>query len=253
MLLLMKFKRNHDGVIMWVKTGMAFTPLQTQQWLQKQFPDEQHNAGGDCINPLCDYEFTESDKREMYSMSGWFTCPQCDHTYNYLNEEFAPRANRVGLTPGQMGAIGEEIVQKMGEIPLLGPITWSSTAVNFPIDMIAGPYGVEIKTNHSEAQPRFKLGGGGRGGKRTGTKAEKEQYCLENGLKPALVGVRLNFYWDQADIFVRPDSMSDTWIGAPALHHVATENFAAINPFKRPSDVPPPSELPDSDDDDIPF
>lgn len=237
---------------MWHRTGAnTYSPLQAQRYLQQLYPSEVHNAGGDCINPKCDYEFNDQDIAEMSQMSGWFTCPNCQWTYNYLDNETNTKSTRTGLTPGEMGAIGESIVAGMGTIPLLGPITWQSTANNYPIDLIAGPYGVEVKTNHSESQPRFKMGGSTNGTGRSGDAASKMQYCEANGLKAALVGVRLNFYNDHADIFVRPDSFTDTWIGAGALTHVGTIDFSAQNPFKNPGDVPPPSELPD--DDDIPF
>lgn len=47
----------------------------------------------------------------------------------------------------------------MGQLPGVGTITTIFELKNNPIDAIIGSYGVEIKTNHSEAQPRFKLGG----------------------------------------------------------------------------------------------
>ena len=224
--------------------------LRAQKFLREMYPVEEHNVGGDCINPKCDAEFTQADLDEMALASGWHTCPQCQYTYNYLEDQ---RITRSGLTPEQMGQIGETIVERLGTIPLLGEIIWSSPTYNDPLDLIAGEFGVEVKTNHSEAQPRFKLGGGGRGASRSGTRLEKLQYCEENGLRPALVGVRLNFYTDIADIFVRPDSMTDTWIGNAKMPHVRSVSFEDLNPFKRPEDVPPPAEMPDDDDSDIPF
>lgn len=227
----------------------TFSPLQAQQFLNQVHPNEIHGVGGDCINPKCDYVFTPQDMAEMEKNSGWFTCPQCGWTYNYFAEE---RHNKVGLTPTQMGNIGETIVEQLGTILLLGAITWISHDHNFPIDMIAGDFGVEVKTNHSEAQARFKLGGGNNPGGAKVTLASKLKYCQSEGLRPALVGVRLNFYTDKADIFVRPDSFTDTWIGASALTHVDTVDFTDLNPYKHPEDVPPPNELPE-DDDAFPF
>lgn len=227
----------------------TYSQLRADRFFNQLHPDETHGAGGDCINPKCDYIFTDQDMNEMEQHGGWFTCPQCDWTYNYFAEE---RRNKVGLLPTEMGDIGEEVVQRMKYIPLLGEITWASPEKNFPIDLIAGDFGVEVKTNHSEAQPRFKLGGGNNPGGTSVTRSGKLKYCETEGLRPALVGVRLNFYTDKADIFVRPDSFSDTWIGAAALQHVATVDFTDLNPFKHPEDVPPPSELPD-DDEGIPF
>lgn len=226
--------------------------IRAQKWLRDQYPVEEHNVGGDCMNPKCDYEFTEQDLDEMALNSGWFTCPNCDWTYNYMDPDVVPRT-RAGLTPTQMGDIGEKIVERMGTIPGLGDVGWVSNDPSYPIDMIVDDFGVEIKTVHSESQPRFKMGGGGgQGGKRQGTREEKLRYVEQNGLRPALIGVRLNFYTDTADVFVRPDSFTDTWIGAPQLIYVDSVNFSDLNPFKRPEDVPPRNELPD-DDSDIPF
>lgn len=232
-----------------IRIGNTYSTLRAQRFFNSLYPNEEHNAGGDCINPKCDYVFTDQDMNEMERDGGWFTCPNCGWTYNYYAEE---RRNKVGLTGRQMGNIGEEIVERLGTIPSLGQITWVSPDYHFPIDMIAGDFGVEVKTNHSEAQPRFKLGGGNNPGGTPATRAGKLQYCESEGLRPALVGVRLNFYTDKADIFVRPDSFSDTWIGAAALQHVSTVDFTDLNPFKRPEDVPPANELPD-DDDEFPF
>jgi hypothetical protein len=239
---------------MWkVSAAKNFNLINAQKWLNQLYPAEVHSVGGDCVNPKCDYEFTAEDEAEMARDGGWFTCPNCDLTYNYLDEEPGVRYNRVGMSPTEMGNLGEKVVEGMGTIPFLGPITMTSALNNFPIDLIAGEFGVEVKTNHSESQPRFKLGGGAYGINPTGKKPmqEKANYCFQNGLRPALCGVRLNFYTNKADIFVRPDSFTDTWIGATALQHAATVDFTALNPYKNPHDVPPPNELPY--DDDIPF
>lgn len=83
-------------------------------------------------------------------------------------------------------------------------------------------------------------------------KEAKEYYCLQNNLVPALVGVRLNFYTDKADIFFR-EGLTDTWIGNKLLQHISTEDFSDLNPFKTPQDVPPSSELPEDDETPIPF
>lgn len=238
---------------MWILSGTRknYNLINAQKWLNQMYPAEVHGLGGDCINPKCDYEFTAQDEAVMAQDSGWFTCPQCDQTYNYLDTEV--RHNKVGMTPMEMGNIGEKIVEQMGTIPLLGPITWVSNEYTSPLDMIAGPYGVEIKTNHSEAQPRFKLGGGAYSKYlNKNPLKEKTEYCFQNGLQPALLGVRLNFYYDTADIFVRLNSFTDTWISNAELEHVATLDFSDLNPYKRPEDVPPPSEMPE-DDSDIPF
>lgn len=232
----------------WKFATQASNFSRAQQYLQTVYPNEVHGLGGHCQNPKCDYEFTPADEQLINQDGGWFQCPKCNTTQNVYSET---KTNRVGLSPDEMGKIGENVVTGMGTIPLLGKITWTSSYKNYPIDLIAGEYGVEVKTNHSEAQPRFKLGGGDwrTGQSRTGDAAGKLKFCEQEGLRPALVGVRLNFYTDKADVFVRPDSFTDTWIGSPVLKHVAQLDFTNLNPFKNPEDVP--QNLPD--DDDIPF
>jgi len=128
---------------------------------------------------------------------------------------------------------------------------YGATSLTNPIDFHIGPYGVEVKTNHSESTPRFKLTGGG-----SRSRAEAIQtmiaFCSQQKLIPAMIGVRLNFYTDKADIFFR-QGLADTWIGSSSLQHVATVDFTNLNPYKTPSEVPSPQDLPDESDSDIPF
>ena len=245
---------------MWQRISAAknWNHLQYQRWQAQQYPNEAHGLAGDCINPKCDYEFTFEDLQDMERYSGWFTCPKCQFTYNYLDTT-EKKITRSGLTMDQMGNIGESIIEQMGEIPSIGQVSTVFGLKQNPIDAIVGQYGVEIKTNHSEAQPRFKIGGENiwipELGKAVRPKQAKEYYCMQHQLVPALVGVRLNFYNDTADIFFR-EGLTDTWIGNAKLLHVGTQNFSALNPFKNPEDVPPASDLPDDDTtppDDIPF
>jgi hypothetical protein len=228
-------------------------PKYVQPFLDKLNPYEIHNVGGDCINPKCDYQITDQDRKDIEAMDGMFTCPKCDRSYNYYydNQPDGPGGyTRSALTMRQMGSIGETIIADMGSIPQVGQITWHSPDYNSPLDFIIGEYGVEVKTNHSEATARFKLGGA----------AEREQKILmaqQMNLIPAIIGVRLNFYSDVADIFFRPQ-LTDTWIGNPQLQHVAKTNFAYLNPYKEPYEVPDASQLPQDDStpgasDGIPF
>lgn len=222
-------------------------PKYVDPYLQNLNPDETHRLPGDCINPKCDYQFTDQDKKEIDQFDGNFTCPKCDNSYNYYyqgNRDSPGGFTHSGLTMTQQGTIGEEVVETLANIPGVGDVTWASHDYQSPCDFIIGPYAVEVKTNHSEATPRFKLG-------KAREVEAKRAWAVEHGLQPALIGVRLNFYTDKADIFFRP-GFTDTWIGNPQLKHVATVDFSSLNPYKRPEDVPPPSEMP-NDDSDIPF
>ena len=79
-------------------------------------------------------------------------------------------------------------------------------------------------THNSQAQERFKLGD-------RQERLKKLQYCYENGLKPAIIGVRLNFFTSLAYVFFR-EGLTDTWIGNSKMQHVGTFNFEDLNPFK---------------------
>ena len=248
-------------------------------------PGEQHSVdpGAHCVNPKCGYHFTPQDEQEIRANKGSFRCPQCGfeqdvfgwNTPTYQSDnpdawaELEEGGNldtsptrpanpggrtRSGLSLDQMGHIGEQVVFRMHELPGIGTITAASNQKNFPIDGIVetqqGRLGVEIKANHSQAQERFKIGG-------KVERAEKIKYCLANGLKPALIGVRLNFYTNLAFVFFR-EGLTDTWIGNQQMIHVATVDFADLNPFKSPNEqaqalavdqarLPDQSESPDDD------
>ena len=208
--------------------------------------DEQHHVDpmAHCVNPKCGYYFTPEDDQAIREAHGWFTCPKCGYETDYwdIGERampggFAPGGmTRSTLTLDDMGFIGEQVIQGMGVLPGIGKIVpidsaIKTSAANYPIDAVVEgndgtTYGVEIKTNHSEAQPRFKIGG-------KAARSAKINYCYHHGLAPALVGVRLNFFDDLADIFFRP-GMTDTWIGNKNMIHVGQVNFAHLNPFKTP-------------------
>jgi hypothetical protein len=238
-----------------VAAGKNYNLIAYQRWQNQQYPNELHNAGGDCENPQCDYEFTPEDEQHIQQFSGWFTCPKCGLSFNYLDGD--PRKKtRAGLTMDEMGQLGETIIAEMGHIPGVGDVKQIFGVKNHPIDAIIGPYGAEIKTNHSEAQPRFKMGGERVlwEGQYLRPAQVKTLYTEQQGLRPLLVGVRLNFYSSMADIFWR-EGFSDTWIGGKTLNHAGTEDFSHLNPFK--TAVPPAALLPEDDEtpavDSIPF
>lgn len=228
-------------------------PQYVQPYLQTLNPNEIHNVGGHCLNPKCDYEFTSEDEKEINSMNGWFTCPKCDSTYNVYTsgaKDSPGGYTLAGLSMTEMGDIGESIINRMVNIPGVGTVIWWGQGAMGALDFVIGDYGVELKTNHSEAQPRFKLGGGYE-------VARKKAEAINAGYIPAMLGIRLNFYTDKADIFFRPE-MIDTWIGNPQLKHIAKVDFTEFNPYKNPEDVPSARKLPDDDstpapDADIPF
>ena len=218
-------------------------------YLNELHPDEVHNAGGDCPNPRCDYHFTPQDYQNIQDDKGWFQCPKCGETYNLQMEQ---RTRALGLTSTQMGQVGENLIASLGSIPGVGQVMehYGATLYNNPIDFHIGPYGVEVKSTHSEASPRFKLSSKGMGSRQEAIQTATA-YCNQRGLIPALLGVRLNFYTSEADLFFR-QSLQDMW--ATQQFYIDTVNFASLNPYKDPSQVPPPSEMGSDDpDSDIPW
>ena len=235
----------------------------SQNFLNWMRPEELHNAIDTgqvkCPNPKCPYVLNDQDYQYIQQDHGWFVCPNCH--MSFLMEE-DPREGPGGYTRAQgismtqMGQIGEQIVLQLGQIPTMGKVIkyYGNDVYNNPLDFQIGPYGVEVKTIHSEATPRFKLTGGGPNRNRSEAIAAMNQFCQEYNLKPGMVGVRLNFYTDEADIFAR-EGFADTFVGSANMPHVGTVNFKSLNPYRDPSQVPPPSEMPNDEDpdQDIPF
>lgn len=239
------------------KEAMPSRPTYVDSYLEGLTgPNEQFevpNQGGHCVNPKCRQQFDES----MLDWGGQVACPNCgtenDVWSQYENISNPGGYTRAGLSPTSMGNIGEQVVERMHELPGVGTVAWMHETHKFPIDCIVesqrGKFGCEIKTNHAQSQEQFKLGD-------RAERMNKIKYCFENGLKPALIGVRLNFYTDLAYVFFR-EGLSDTWIGNDKMMHVATVNFADLNPFKSPDPAARHLEiqnanLPDQSED-IPF
>ena len=227
------------------KTAMAVSrPKAVDSYLEELAgPNEQHrlDPNSHCVNPKCDQQFDES----MVESNGTVVCPKCGTEQNVADDakshipdpDGSGKAilnpggrTRSGLSLDQMGQIGEQVVLGLGDVPGIGAIQPASNSYNFPIDAIIsgqrGNFGVEIKTNHSEAQERFKVGG-------REERASKIAYCMANGLKPALIGVRLNFFTDKAYVFFR-EGLTDTWISNKQMIHVGTFDFSHLNPYKSP-------------------
>jgi hypothetical protein len=243
----------------WKMASPVVRPPYVDDYLRNLNPDELHevpfepdpDAGpGEqylCPNPKCRFPI-EPDDAEYAMETGHYECPKCHGEFNLDPEE---QFTRAGLSLDEMGTIGEQVVYGLGLIPGLGAVEPAHTggADVFPIDAILRAedgqrYGVEIKTNHSQAQERFKVG----------TKRSRDAkiaYCNANGLKPALMGVRLNFYTDTADVFFRP-GLTDTWIGNRQMAHVAKVDFSHLNPFRSPEEAEaadiPDQSLDSSDD-----
>lgn len=243
--------------------GPKWQDLQNTLW-----PGESHGLGGDCPNPYCDYELTRQDYDDAEMSGGNFTCPKCGWHWNVapmMYEEERQRT-RTGMSLLDMGQIGEEAIKQWarqeGEIPGVGQILWESPDYHDPIDLVAGDYAIEAKTLHSESFPRFKIAADpGSGARRADVIKKKhdrmEQLAQHLGkpLYPAMIGVRLNFYSNQADFFFAPEYKDRMMT---SMTHLGSMDFSNLNPFKHPEDIaqqslPAQGETSSDPDADIPF
>jgi len=241
-------------------TGPKWERLKQELW-----PGEFHGIDSDCPNPYCDYNLTPEDIQDAEYANGKFTCPQCRWSWNLMSDPEDTRdRTRTGMTLGEMGKLGEDVVKQyakeMQGIPEIGQLIWESPVYNDPIDLVAGDYAIEVKSLHSEVFPRFKIAADpGSGMKRADVIRKKIQRMAElsnhlgKQLYPGMIGVRLNFYTARADFFFAPEYKDRLMT---AMQHVGFTDFSKLNPFKRPEDVQKmslPAQGETSDYSDIPF
>jgi hypothetical protein len=238
-----------------------------EQMNQTLWPGESHGISSDCPNPYCDYNLTSQDVEDAEMSGGAFTCPQCGWKYDLSPMLYGEQRQRTraGMTPAQMGQIGEDVIKQWadesGEIPGVGKILWESPDYNDPIDLVAGDFAIEAKTLHSEAFPRYKIAADPGSGGRRSTVIQKKMNRMQElsqhlgkPLYPAMIGVRLNFYTNRADFFFANEYRDRLMT---AMTHIGSTDFSKLNPFKNPEDIssqqlPQQGETQDYDAD-IPF
>lgn len=243
--------------------GPKWRSLQDSLW-----PGEQHGISSDCPNPYCDYMLTSEDIETAEWSGGSFQCPNCGWKYDItpmMTGEVDRDRTRTGMKLSEMGAIGEAVVKKFAEenqgIPGIGQLVWEAPGYHDPIDLVVGDYAIEVKSLHSESYPRYKIAADpGSGAKRADVIRQKHDRMQElsnhfnKPLYPGMIGVRLNFYTNRADLFFAPEYKDRMMT---AMQHVGTTDFANLNPFKRPEDVTnqilPAQGETMGDDSDIPF
>lgn len=231
-------------------------PKYVQHWVEQTHPDEFQGHPSDCINPKCQHHWTDEDEHQLLQY-GQIKCPRC-HTLQTIDGNLGGfddnqkgygdnpgGGTKSGLSLSDMGRMGQEIV-KRAQLPGF-TFKHEFTEPNWPIDQVwtdqhGNDWGMEVKAAHHQAQQRFKLGD-------AAERNKKIAYTGENGLRQGLLGVRMNFATNKADIFHRPQ-FTDTWVGAPTMHHMGTVDFSDLNPFKDPSEI---GQLPQEQDDSLPF
>ena len=233
--------------------GWSSVPNHTMDWLNTNKPDEAFGQESDCINPKCEHNWTDEEQLDL-AKYGDTICPDCGMMQNRngtagpiedAENDSMTRGKPTNKLPGggfarsglpiiQMGNIGEKLVARAQTLPC-GQVTHhfgGAGVYNNPVDFTTvdqhgNPWGVEVKTIDARSGPRFKLGG-------AGEVKKKVAYCQEHGLRQGLIGVRLNFYTDEADLFWRPQ-FTDPYLGDKTMTHVGTLNFADLNPFRDPA------------------
>lgn len=218
-----------------------------EEFKNTMWPNESHGINADCPNPYCDYMITPQDVEHAEHTGGAFECPKCRWQYDlspYLWGDNRERT-RSGMSLQSMGQLGEDVVKKFvdenGGIPGLGELLWESPDYHDPIDIVAGDYALEVKSLHSESFPRYKIAADpGSGARRADVIQKKHQRLaelsqhLEKPLYPGLLGVRLNFYTNRADLFFAPEYKDRMMT---AMQPVGYTDFSNLNPFPNPEDV----------------
>lgn len=209
-----------------------------------------------CYTHNCNFFFSpQTQSAVMDQGGGYYTCPKCKYSHDlkqetpYMRPEEHEEARYiegpggggtiVGLSMIEQGDIGEGIIEKMGEIPGYGPITWwhsGGSGGKSALDGTTADWGIEVKTIAYDAKHhRFVPG-------RTYEKEEKNSAVQELGLKGILgVLVLLDYRRSVADVYVR-EMPSEPWVsgagrtlkGAYAFRSGDAEHLVKEVPFVNP-------------------
>lgn len=240
---------NGDGII-------ARTPEEVEA--------AEHMGYVKCHTPTCPFMLSPETVKRVESSTGYYTCARCRKTYNLMNEwpaygvspeeaemnartdyeegnTFTPGGGtRSGQTLADVGQIGENVVEAMGEIPGYGPITWwhhGGAAVNSPIDGATDHWAIEVKSvDVTSLNHRFIAGGTRRwtpNGPSYNEIAQKEKAAEEMG-KDGLLGVLVivNFYTSTADVYVKSFPAGSKF--GHFYTHTAEKLVAKGVPFRNP-------------------
>jgi hypothetical protein len=181
---------------------------------------------------------------------GYYTCPVCRRSYDLLHhlpwhgvteENATPEQmeEQRGFTPGggtkiglglaEQGQIGEDLVEKMGQIPGYGKITWvhpGGANANSPLDMATDEWGIEVKTLGYDAMHHRFIPG------RPSEKLDKNKMAEQMGKKGVLgVLVILDYRRSVADIYVNEMPLHR---GVFAFYSHQGQRLVAEVPFHNP-------------------
>lgn len=218
-------------------------------------------AGGfvKCYTPTCDFWISPDSQYAIEnSGGGYYTCPRCQRSYNLIyelpwavpgSEEYqqfdtytGSGTGPSGLSASEVGQIGEDIVEQLGEIPGYGPLTWwheGGAAAPSPVDGATQEWAIEVKTVLYDAMHHRFIAGGNRGTRNE--RADKNQAAEEMG-KLGILGVLviLDMRRSVADIYVKEMPLAGwnvrgkTFYGIGNFRSHAGTHLVKEVPFKNP-------------------
>ncbi len=194
-----------------------------------------------CLNQACNYYFHPNSVHIDSNHN--VDCPQCKQEYNLWDAAPFSKHDRgdireqnpalfhavdtpngrvqyavgggtiAGLSMAEQGALAEQIVQDMGELPGYGPITGARSTYHSPADLTCGEWAVEVKSaNFDGKHLRFW----------PGSKAEKASRNVraEQAGHPGILGVLvvLNFRDSEADVYVREMPFAGVKVNGKMTH-----------------------------------
>lgn len=200
-------------------------------------------GGIETLKP-CDFHISPEAQSIVQDKGGYFTCPRCYQSGDLMHdlpwhgapeEDFnqdafsAGGGTKIGLSLKEQAQIGEDLVEKLGELPGYGPITWvhpGGAVAHSPLDMATNEWGIEVKTlGYDTIHHRFIPG-------RAAEKADKDAMAAARGLKGVLgILVLLNYRKSVADIYARE---FPTERGVGTFRSLNSQHLIAEVPFKNP-------------------
>jgi hypothetical protein len=233
---------------------MILTP---DDGLVAKTPEEQANLQGagyqKCYGTqrsgnACDYHISPEGQAYVQDKGGYYTCPRCQQSHDLMHDlpwHGAPEENfdqsgfsagggtRIGLSLKEQAQIGEDLVERLGDLPGYGKITWvhpgGATATS-PLDMATDEWGIEVKTlGYDATHHRFIPG-------RPKEKNDKNAMAAARGLKGVLgILVILNYRTSVADIYARAFPVDPTTgQGVGTFRSLNSQHLLAEVPFKNP-------------------
>jgi hypothetical protein len=238
-------------MILTLQDGINATDPTTEQLIEREGYVHCYTQNNRGTGPCTFWISPEAQVKIAEDSSGYYTCPVCHKSYNLVHElpslavpeevaqhnydEYRGGTSISGLTVGEIGQIGEDLVEHMGELPGYGPIVWwhsGGSTGQSPLDGATKDWGIEVKTLSMDAKNHRWIPGD------VYEKARKDEHAATLGTKGVLgILVLLNFRNNLADIYVREMPKVQTFRSNMAQHLIAEVPFK--NPYMDPHNPSP--------------